>query len=70
MTHGRVLDTAGQPGVGTPWNLVMSADVVLAPGLMLAGDLAYFDNDLERTVRDDVGGDRGWVWVAKLELAF
>ena len=70
VTHGRVLDTAGQPGVGTPWNLVMSADVVLAPGLMIAGDLAYFDNDLERTVRDDVAGDRGWVWVAKLELAF
>ena len=51
-------------------NLVLSADLDLVPGLMLAGDLAYFDNDLDRAAKDVTGGDRGWVWVAKLEVAF
>ena len=40
------------------------------PGLLLAGDVAYFDNDLDRAAKDETGGDRGWVWVAKLEVAF
>ena len=70
LTHGRVLGTDGYDGIGEPWNLVISADLEVAPGLMLAGDLAYFDNDLDRAAKDTVGGDRGWVWVAKLEVAF
>jgi hypothetical protein len=65
-----VLDTDGYPGVGEPWNLVFSADAELLPGLVLAGDVAYFDNDLDREGRDAAGGDRGWVWVTRLELAF
>ena len=48
LTHGRVLGTSGYDGVGEPWNLVLSADLELAPGLLLAGDVAYFDNDLDR----------------------
>ena len=70
LTHGRVLNTSGYAGVGEPWNLVLSADLEIVPGLTLAGDLAYFDNDLDRTAKDVTGGDRGWVWVAKLEVAF
>lgn len=70
ITHGRVLGTDGYDDIGEPWNLVFSADLEFAPGLMLAGDLAYFDNDLDRAAKDTVGGDRGWVWVAKLEVAF
>jgi outer membrane protein OmpU len=70
VNHGRVLDTAGYAGVGRPWNLVFSADAELLPGLVLAGDAGYFDNDLDREARDATGGDRGWVWVTRLELAF
>jgi len=70
ITHGRVLSTSGYAEVGEPWNLVLSADLELASGLLLAGDVAYFNNDLDRAARDETGGDRGWVWVAKLEVAF
>ncbi|MFZ1429022.1 MAG: porin [Geminicoccaceae bacterium] len=70
ITHGRVLDSSGYDGVGEPWNLVLSADLELAPGLLLAGDAAYFDNDLDASARNVTGGDRGWVWVAKLEVVF
>jgi hypothetical protein len=70
ITHGRVLGTSGYTEVGEPWNVVLSADLTLAPGLLLAGDLAYFDNDLDRSARDATGGDSGFAWVAKLEVAF
>ena len=70
VNHGRVLDTANHAGVGKPWNLVFSADAELLPGLVLAGDVAYFDNDLDREARDAADGDSGWVWVTRLELAF
>ena len=70
ITHGRVVSTSGYAGIGEPWNLVLSADLELAPGLLLAGDVAYFDNDLDRAAKDATGGDRGWVWVAKLEVSF
>lgn len=70
VTHGRVLQTKNYEGVGEPWNLVFSADAELMPGLVLAGDLAYFDNDLDADAEEPTGGDSGWVWVTRLEVAF
>jgi hypothetical protein len=70
ITHGRVLGTKGYEGVGEPWNLVLSADVELMPGVVLAGDVAWFDNDLDAEAREATGGDQGLVWVTRLELAF
>ena len=34
ITHGQVLSTSGYAEVGEPWNLVLSADLELAPGLL------------------------------------
>jgi hypothetical protein len=70
VNHGRALRTRNYPGVGEPWNLVFSADRELVPGVGLAGDVAYFDNDLDRGAREPTGGDSGWVWVTRLELVF
>lgn len=70
LTHGRVISTSGYAGVGEPWNLVLSADLEIVPGLILAGDVGYFDNDLDPWTKDATGGDRGWLWVAKLEVVF
>jgi outer membrane protein OmpU len=40
LTGGQVLDTDNYAGVGKPWNIVLSADMELMPGLVLAGDAA------------------------------
>jgi hypothetical protein len=58
------------PGVGRPWNLVVSADRDLLPGPALQADLACFDDDLDLEDRHLTGGDSGWVWVTRLELSF
>ena len=70
LTYGRVLWTKGYEGVGEPWNLALSADLDLAEGLVLMGDVAWFDNDLDGDARAFTGDDRGLVWVARLEIAF
>lgn len=70
VTLGRVLETQGYEGVGEPWNLVVSASLDIAEGLTLGGDVAYFDNDLEREAREPTGGDQGFVWVTRLEVTF
>lgn len=70
LTYGRVLRTAGYPDLGEPWNLVLSADTELLPGVVLAGDVARFDNDLDPDAEMPTGNDRGWVWVARLEVEF
>ena len=70
VTFGRVLRTQGYEGVGEPWNLVLSASLDLAEGLTLAGDVAYFDNDLVPEAHELTGGDDGLVWVTRLEVAF
>ena len=48
-------------------NLVISADVPLLPGLVLAGDLSFFNND---TTADTGTGDSGWAAVWRLAVAF
>ncbi len=52
-----------------PQNLVVSADVGLMPGLVLAGDVGYFDNDASGTLPGSLDDD-GYQAVARLGLAF
>jgi hypothetical protein len=59
--HGYTLDK--------PWTVILSGDIGLAPGLMLGGDISWFDNDVKGKV-DDPGGDSGWQGVLRLGLAF
>jgi outer membrane protein OmpU len=73
ITYGQIFDTnadwdEGQ-GVGdSAYNVVFSADYALAPGLVLAGDVAVFDND---AVGDDqTTGDTGWTAVGRFAVAF
>ncbi len=48
---------------------MVSADYALAPGLVLAGDVASFDND--QTGDADTGtGDTGWAAVGSFRLSF
>jgi outer membrane protein OmpU len=68
LTYGQVVASAGGSPYGRPFNLVFSADYLLAPGLELAGDLGLFDND--GTDPDYPGGDRGWQAVGRLGVAF
>ena len=49
------------------WGLVFSADYALAPGLVLAGDVSWFDND---ATEDTDTGDKGWAAVGSFRLAF
>ncbi|MFO1036143.1 MAG: porin [Geminicoccaceae bacterium] len=72
VTWGYVVDQDGF-NYSHPWNLVFSADVGLAPGLVLAGDVGYFDNDVKCSGCADnsfTGGDKGWQAVARLGLDF
>ena len=69
VNYSQVTDTSDAWAGEKPYNLVFSADYALAPGLVLAGDVGIFDND----VRDDVdfdGDDNGWQAVGRLGLAF
>ena len=71
LTHGRVLGTSGYDGVGEPWNLVLSADLELARGPDAGGRRRLLrQRPRPRRAKAETGGDRGWVWVARLELAF
>ena len=47
---------------------MFSADVALAPGLVLAGDVGTFDNDSDGC--DTGTGDTGWQAVGRLGVAF
>jgi hypothetical protein len=49
-------------------NLVFSADIGLMPGLVLAGDVGYFDNDVD--AGPNKNDDDGWQAVSRLRLAF
>ena len=60
-------DFTESTGIDKGHNLVVSADISLAPGLVLAGDVAWFDND---TKVDTGTGDQGWAAVGLLAVAF
>lgn len=62
--------------VGDAYNIVLSADIGLMPGLALAGDIGFFDNDADyNPANDDCGGcgdvdDSGIQAVLRLGLDF
>jgi predicted porin len=68
LTAGKVFDSSGYVA-DKPWMAVLGADVGLMPGLVLGGELAYFDNDLPSSAQN-AGDDKGWSWLADLRLAF
>jgi outer membrane protein OmpU len=72
VTYGQIFDANEEfseaTGIGDKaYNLVFSADIALAPGLVLAGDVSTFDND---TTVDTGTGDTGWTAVGSVRLAF
>ena len=72
ITYGQMVDTNSDfdeaTGIGdNAYNLVFSADYALAPGLVLAGDVATFDND---STGDTGTGDKGWTAVGSFRLSF
>jgi outer membrane protein OmpU len=62
-------DFSEAEGYDKPYNIVFSADYALAPGLVLAGDVAYFDLDTNGSYTGDTG-DTGWAAVGRLAVAF
>jgi outer membrane protein OmpU len=80
VNWGQVVDSSGGLAtngneIGDAYNLVFSADVGLMPGLVLAGDVAVFDNDADYDPDEDPTGigdtdDNGVMGVARLGLAF
>ena len=48
---------------------MFSADYRLVRGLVLAGDVALFDND-QTSAADSGTGDKGWTAVGRLAVAF
>lgn len=74
VTYGVVTDsenlTSGTGvAVDEPQNLVFSADVGLMPGLVLAGDVGWFDNDASGNLPGSLNDD-GYQAVMRLGLAF
>jgi hypothetical protein len=70
LTYGQIFNTNSDfdeaTGIGdSAYNAVLSADIALAPGLVLAGDVSKFDND----GTGDISGD-GWAAVGRLAVAF
>ncbi len=65
LTYGQIFNTNSDfdeaTGIGdSAYNLVLSADIALAPGLVLAGDVSKFDNDSTGRYSDRRQGlDRG-----------
>jgi hypothetical protein len=62
-------DFSEAEGYDKPYNIVFSADYAPAPGLVLAGDVAYFDLDTNGSYTGDIG-DAGWAAVGRLAVAF
>ena len=60
-------DFSDREGYDKPYNIVFSADIALAPGLVLAGDVAYFNID---TNSESATGDGGWAAVGRFAVAF
>ena len=72
VTYARLIDTNSDYEDATGFgdaaqNLVFSADIALAPGLVLAGDVAVFDQDFTGGTGT---GDQGWVAVGRFAVAF
>ena len=63
-------DFTDREGYDKPYNIVFSADYALAPGLVLAGDVAVFDIDTNSGPNDPGTGDKGVAAVARFAVAF
>ena len=73
LNYGQIISSVdlslNDSEVDEPYTLVASADYGIAPGLILQGDVAYFDNDVEgEPVNAD--DDNGWFAVMALALEF
>jgi outer membrane protein OmpU len=68
INYGQIIDSDGY-GADEPYNVVGGADFALMPGLVLGGEVLYFDNDTDddALLSDD---DDGWVYLGTLRLAF
>ena len=60
-------DFSDANGYDKPYNIVASADIALAPGLVLAGDIAYFDLDQSS---GSTTGDKGYAAVGRFAVTF
>jgi len=67
LNYGQIIDSDGY-GSDEPYNIIGGADFALMPGLVLGGEVLYFDNDRQ----DNADGleDDGWVYLGTLRLAF
>ncbi|MEK0081844.1 porin [Benzoatithermus flavus] len=70
VSFGKVIDDNGFWAGRKPYNLVFSADYALMPGLVLAGDVGFFDNSARPGRTIGAVGDSGWQAVGRLGLAF
>ena len=74
VTWAQIIDSdnlvsdSGVP-LDEPMNLVASADIGLMPGLVLAADVGYFDNDADGGLPGSLSDD-GYQAVGRLGLAF
>ena len=63
-------DFRDREGYDKPYNIVFSADIALAPGLVLAGDVAYFNIDNNGGPADTGTSDKGVAAVGRFAVAF
>ncbi len=73
LNYGQIISsddlTVNESELGEPYTLVASADYGIAPGLVLQGDIAYFDNDVKGDAAN-ADDDNGWFAVTALALEF
>ena len=74
VTWGKIIDSDNLVSdtdipLDKPQNLVFSADLGLMPGLVLGGDVGWFDNDAEGDLPGSLEDD-GYQAVMRLDLAF
>jgi hypothetical protein len=73
LSYGQIISsddlTVNESELGEPYTLVASADYGIAPGLVLQGDIAYFDNDVKGDPAN-ADDDNGWFAVTALALEF
>ncbi len=74
VTWAKIIDSdnlVSDTGVelNEPQNLVASADIGLMPGLVLGGDVGWFDNDADGALPGSLNDD-GYQAVMRLDLAF
>jgi hypothetical protein len=73
LNYGQIISSddliVNDSELGEPYTLVASADYGIAPGLILQGDIAYFDNDVKGDPAN-ANDDNGWFAVTALSLEF